>query len=214
MISHIIEEESGNPSVFHYIPNFFTKDEEILLFEYLENTNDFVENPKMDDTHSKFSRLQKWYNIDKKYFCPMWKERYAHWESFEIDDTISGLIDKIQHFIVNDKTINDNNIKIPLINSCLINKYPHGENFIAPHRDSSLSFGLEPTIIGLSIGQTRKINFERLEKDKKHMNFSFELESNSLFIMGGSSQLHYHHSIDKEICENVRYSLTFREFIL
>ena len=46
------------------------------------------------------------------------------------------------------------------------------------------------------------------------MNFSFELESNSMFIMGGASQLHYHHSINKEICENVRYSLTFREFIL
>ncbi len=213
MISHIIEEESGNPSVFHYIPNFLSKDEEKLLFEYLENTNNFIENPKMADTGSKFSRLQKWYNIDKKYFCPMWKERYAHWESFEIDDVICNLIDKVQTYIVENNDINKN-ITIPFINSCLINKYPRGENFIAPHRDSSISFGLEPTIIGLSIGQTRNIKFERLEKDKKHMNFSFELESNSIFIMGGASQLHYNHSIDKEMCENVRYSLTFREFIL
>ncbi len=213
MISNIIEEESGNPSIFHYIPNFLSKDEEKSLFEYLENTKDFVENPKMAETGSKFSRLQKWYHVDKKYFCPMWKERYAHWESFEMDDVICNLIDKVQQYIVDNIDINKN-IKIPLINSCLINKYPAGENFIAPHRDSSISFGLEPTIIGLSIGQTRNIKFERLEKDKKHMNFSFELESSSMFIMGGSSQLHYHHSIDKELCENVRYSLTFREFIL
>jgi alkylated DNA repair dioxygenase AlkB len=213
MISHIIKEESGNPSVFHYIPNFLSKDEEKALFDYLENTNNFVENPKMVDTVSKFSRLQKWYNIDKKYFCPMWKERYPHWESFEMDDVISGLIDKVQKYIVDNTDINKD-IKIPFINSCLINKYPAGENFIAPHRDSALSFGLEPTIIGLSIGQTRNINFERLEKDKKHMNFSFELESSSMFIMGGSSQCHYHHSINKTVCENVRYSLTFREFIL
>jgi alkylated DNA repair dioxygenase AlkB len=130
-----------------------------------------------------------------------------------MDDDITGLIDKIQKFIINNNEIN-NNIQIPLINSCLINKYPQGENFIAPHRDSTLSFGLEPTIIGLSIGQTRHINFERIDKNKKHMNFSFKLESNSIFIMGGASQVHYYHSINKEVCENVRYSLTFREFIL
>ena len=214
MISHIIEEESGNPSVFHYIPNFLSKEDEIKLFEYLENTKDFIPNPTMADPISKFSRLQKWYNTDNKYFCPMWKKRYSHWESFEMDDVICSLIDNIKIYITNNETINANNIKIPFINSCLINKYPVGENFIAPHRDSALSFGLEPTIIGLSIGQTRKINFERLEKDKKYMNFSFELESGSMFIMGGASQIHYYHSINKTICENVRYSLTFREFIL
>jgi hypothetical protein len=211
MISHIIEEDEGKPSVFHYIPNFLSQDEDRELLKYLENTTDFVPNPKMSEG---ISRLQKWYNIDKKYFCPLWKERYPHWESFEIDSVISGLMDKIQNFIVDNKTINDNNIQIPLINSCLINKYPKGENFIAPHRDSSISFGLEPTIIGISIGQTRNINFERLEKDKKDKSFSFELESGSMFIMGGASQRFYHHSINKAVCENVRYSLTFREFIL
>jgi alkylated DNA repair dioxygenase AlkB len=41
-----------------------------------------------------------------------------------------------------------------------------------------------------------------------------ELESGSVFIMAGSSQKKYLHTIKKTFCENPRYSLTFREFIL
>ena len=148
--------------------------------------------------------------VDKKYFCPLWKERYPQWMSFEMDDTIIKLIDKIQSFISEFSEVSKIST-IPNINSCLINKYSTGENFIAPHRDSEVSFGLEPTIIGLSIGQTRTIDFNRLDK-KSH--FSFDLESRSIFIMSGSSQRFYHHSLKKTICENVRYSLTFRELIL
>jgi alkylated DNA repair dioxygenase AlkB len=204
--SNIVEEDGYSPSVFHYIPNFVTKEEEKELFKYLENINDFYEKPKMSEG---FSRLQKWYQVDQKYFCPLWKERYPQWTSCKMDDTINNLIAKIQHFTNDIPNINN----IPNINSCLINKYQTGENFIAPHRDSPLSFGEEPVIIGLSIGQKRLINFHRNEK-KSGKDFSFELESGSLFIMAGSSQRFYQHSIDKCDCKNVRYSLTFREFIL
>ena len=207
MISHIIEEKSSKDSIFHYIPNFITKEEEIYIYNYLEKTSDFVESPKMN---TGISRLQKWYHKEQKYFCPLWKERYPQWMSFEMDDTIIKLIDKIQSFISEFSEVSKIST-IPNINSCLINKYSTGENFIAPHRDSEVSFGLEPTIIGLSIGQTRTIDFNRLDK-KSH--FSFDLESRSIFIMSGSSQRFYHHSLKKTICENVRYSLTFRELIL
>jgi alkylated DNA repair dioxygenase AlkB len=213
MISHIIEEKTANDSIFHYLPNFITKEEEEEIYNYLEKTSDFVENPKMN---TGISRLQKWYHKEQKYFCPLWKERYPHWMSFEMDNTIIKLIDKIQSFISDFAKINK--MQLPNINSCLINKYPTGENFIAPHRDSELSFGLEPTIIGLSIGQTRTIDFHRLDKNLDinldKTDFSFELESGSIFIMAGSSQRFYHHSLKKTVCENVRYSLTFREFIL
>lgn len=207
MISNIVEEYNGyTPSMFYYIPNFITKEEEQELFAYLENINDFYEKPKMSEG---ISRLQKWYQVDQKYFCPLWKERYPQWTSCKMDDTINNLIAKIQNFAY---TI-PNLAKTPNINSCLINKYQTGENFIAPHRDSPISFGEEPTIIGLSIGQTRSINFHRNEK-KSEKDFSFELESGSIFVMAGSSQRFYQHSIDKCDCKNVRYSLTFREFIL
>ena len=211
MINNIVEEYNDTPSIFHYVPNFITKDEEINLKSYLDNTHDFIPSIKHD---LGISRLQKWYQIDKKYFCPLWKERYPHWTSFEIDDTIDNLIKNTQTFIDDFATLNMNeSFQIPQINSCLINKYPYGENFIAPHRDSALSFGEKPTIIGLSLGQTRRINFIRNDKTKVN-DFSFDLESGSLFIMAGSSQKYYQHTIPKEFCDNVRYSLTFREFIL
>ncbi len=205
MISHVFCENNANPSIFYYIPNFLNKQEESKIFQYLEDTHDFIPNPKFNEG---ISRLQKWYHVDKKYFCPVWKERYDQWNSFEFDQTVSDLIDKIQKYI---KTIPD--IQIPLINSCLINKYPTGDNFISPHRDSPISFGSEPTIIGLSLGTTRTIQFERVDKNQTK-NFSFELESGSLFIMAGSSQNCFTHSIKKSDTKDVRYSLTFREFIL
>jgi hypothetical protein len=200
MQTKIIHEDDNTKSIFHYIPNFLNKEEEIKLFEYLENSNDFIPTPQFTNTNS---RLQNWYQIDKKYFCPMWKERYPQWESFDIDSTIDSLFNKIQLYIEN------MDIKVPCINSCLINKYPNGKYFISPHRDSELSFGDNPTIINLSINATRTLLFQN-DKDS----FSFDLESGSLFIMGGASQRKYLHSIKKSECNNVRYSLTFREFIL
>ena len=204
MISYINKEENDISSIFYYIPNFLTKNEESNLYNYLNNTDDFVKNPKYNEG---VSRMQKWYQKDKKYFCPQWKERYDQWTSFEMDDTINNMIDKVQNYV---HTINK--LDVPKINSCLINKYETGENFIASHRDSSISFGEYPTIIGLSVGATRRIDIKHL-KNKKN-NFSFELESGSIFIMAGSSQKFYYHSINKCDCSNVRYSLTFREFIL
>lgn len=211
MISNIVSEHDSTSSIFHYIPNFITKEEETKLKLYLDNTNDFIPNIKYNDG---ISRLQKWYQVDKKYFCPLWRERFPHWTSFEMDDTVVNMINKIQTFI-NDFAISnmEPDFQIPKINSCLINKYPCGENFIAPHRDSEISFGKKPTIIGLSIGSERKIDFIRNDRSKVD-DFSFNLESGSVFIMGGSSQKYYQHTIPKEYCENVRYSLTFREFIL
>lgn len=197
-----IDNINKTSSTFYYIPKFLNSDEERVLLHYMNSTQDFVATPSYT---MNISRLQKWFHPEKKYFCPIWKDRFPQWESFEIDDTINHIQDKVQQYI-NNMNIN---IKKPNINSCLINKYPDGKYFIAPHRDSELSFGKEPTIINLSLGATRPLLFEN---DKE--TFSFDLESGSLFIMGGASQSSYVHSIKKSSCNNVRYSLTFREFIL
>ena len=199
----MIKQIKNNSSIFYYIPNFISRDEQTELFNYFEESTDFVPSPSYTNN---ISRLQKWFQSDKKYFCPMWKDRFPQWESFEQDVKIIRIQDKIQQYI---KNFHEQNIKIPNINSCLINKYPNGHHFIAPHRDSEISFGEEPTIVNLSLGATRTLLFENSNE-----NFSFDLESGSLFIMGGSSQKSYLHSIKKSECNNIRYSLTFREFIL
>ena len=189
-------------NIFNYFPNFYRKDEEQELLKYLDETCNFVAAPQY--TNKGISRYQKWYQTDQKYFCPEWKQCFPQWTSFEIDETISLLINKMQTFI---KDINPN-IKI---NSCLINKYPDGNHFISPHRDSSTSFGSEPTIIILSLGDTRTLMFEHNSNKEK---ITFDLESGSIFVMSGASQKDYLHSLQKSDSTNVRYSLTFREFIL
>ena len=97
---------------------------------------------------------------------------------------------------------------------------------IRAHRDTNQSFGKEPTIAGLSIGVPREICFKRVEYDNtnhhlskldkktQNLNFSRRLESRSLFIMSGSSQKYWTHEIPPGVEEGVRFSLTFREFIL
>ena len=206
MIRQIFEESNDKPSCFYYIDKFLNDEEQAKLLNYFESKNDFIPTPKFNNG---VSRMQKWYQLENKYFCPKWKMRYEHWKSFELDSTISNMINKVQDYVNN----NFSDIIIPKINSCLVNKYPTGEHFIAPHRDTEISFGIYPTIIGLSVGQKRTIKFDRIDSDKEK-NFSFDLESGSLFIMAGSSQKYYLHSIDKTNCDKVRYSMTFREFIL
>ena len=97
---------------------------------------------------------------------------------------------------------------IPNINSCLINYYEDGTKFIPPHKDTHLSFGLNPTIIGISYGDTRIFTIKNT-KEK----YSFNLESGSMFIMAGSSQRYYTHETEKSNTNKSRFSLTFREFI-
>jgi alkylated DNA repair dioxygenase AlkB len=179
---------------FQYIPNYINKNEQIELIKYLDNLE--LNPAPMFKNSDIESRFQRW--IANDYFCPKWKLRLPHWEPYPIDNTIKCLIDTTQ-LLVND-------IKI---NSCLINKYPTGKHFIAPHRDSPDSFGQNPTIVILSLGETRTLKFEN---DKEL--FSFDLESGSVFIMSGNSQTDYLHSLEKSDTMNCRYSLTFREFLL
>ena len=187
---------------FTYIPNYISIDEQNQLIAYLDSL-ELIPAPMFKDSDIS-SRLQRWYQKDNEYFCPKWKLRFPHWKSFPMDNTIMYLIDTMQSLV------NSINIDmIPKIDSCLINKYPTGKHFIAPHRDSPDSFGLNPTIVILSLGETRTLKFENNKEE-----FSFDLESGSIFIMSGNSQTDYLHSLEKSETMNCRYSLTFREFIL
>ena len=189
-------------NMFHYIPNFMNPMEQKTILDYL-NKDNLIAAPQYANSNS-VSRYQKWYQADKKYFCPLWKQRFPQWESHEIDNTIQSLIDMIQ------KLLDSMSIDMH-INSCLVNKYPDGKHFISKHRDSAASFGEEPTIIILSLGETRQLSFEKNETNEK---FTYDLEGGSIFIMSGASQKDYMHSLEKSDTTNVRYSLTFREFLL
>jgi len=219
----VIKEDESNQSVFIYQPNFLTTEEQDMLIKWLNNMDDFKTNMNYNET--QIIRQQKWYQTENKYFCPEWVERYERWESHDYDEHIISLQTKIQSYI-DDLILNKCSIDIEKcsINSCLINKYKDGKDKIRPHRDTYKSFGKKPTIIGLSLGCKRDIRFKRvlndnnnnlnLKKDKElsHLNFEQTLESGSLFIMGGCSQLNFTHEIPESSTNDIRYSLTFREF--
>ena len=208
---HIIEENDKERTYMSYIPNVINGIEHDIIMKWLNGMDDFIPSYGYNNN---ISRLQKWYQKDKKYFCDEWKNKQTKWESFDYDNVITNINEKIKNIVNN--SLNEFGITIPKINSCLINKYRSGNDYIPAHQDTYKSFGEYPTIIGISFGSSRNIVFKRVNKyrsDSKKNKIDFKLESGSIFIMGGTSQKYYTHEIPKTDTEETRYSLIYREFI-
>ena len=213
MEQYITEENEGK-SFFIFIPNFLNKKELLTLKNELNEIDDWKITTKYDNI--TVQRKQKWYQLNNKTFGKNWKVTHDKWKSNNYTKHLLDLQNKIQDYVNNLSCVQKTNV-----NSLLINYYENGNNCIAPHRDDAGSFGLEPTIILMSVGGPRTFKIERtildsLKRDKKmsHLNKDFILPDNSLFIMSGKSQRHFCHSIIEEPhIMNERYSLTFREFI-
>lgn len=203
-------------SLLIYQDNFLNKEDYSFLKEWIN-----LQNFELGSTigGNKIDREQIWFQEDNKYFCPLWKRRHTRWESKDYNTNINKIQKIVQNYINNlsNKLI----INKTAINSCLVNKYKDGDSCITPHSDSSLSFGQRPVIIGISIGDTRKIIFRKKQNNQTKEEFinnpiifEKELINNSIFIMAGDSQLNYTHEIPKEKNKITRYSLTFREMII
>ena len=196
----IVKESNGQYSIFLYFPNFLTKTE----IKKLQNNLDLLKFKTGD-----CPRKQLWFHENGNYFAEHWHRRYDRWESEIYPKFLIEFQKKIQNTILNINTKYPN-ISIPNINSCLINKYYNGTNSIKAHRDNKHSFGKYPTILGVSIGAHRHIKLKRVDDKKEQL---FSLKSGSLYIMAGSLQENYLHSIPKCNCNDMRYSLTFREHL-
>jgi alkylated DNA repair dioxygenase AlkB len=200
-----IDHNNDKPTLFFYKDNVF-ENKELKFLENLEYVDGIHNNRPV-------SRKQLWFQENNKYFCPVWNKRLTRWESNEYNDTLKIIQDKVQEYVYNlDNEMNffkENNINIPKFNSCLINYYESGSDFIPPHKDTPISFGEYPTIACVSYGETREMVLKN-----KYECYKFELKSNSLFIMAGSSQKYYTHEILKSDNQSSRYSMTFREYIL
>lgn len=202
-----ITEDNNDKTTIAYLPNILPED----LLKELNNEIKKLEFVKGTIHEKNIDREQIWYQNDGYYFCKKWLKRYPRWESHKYNKVIKKVEEYIQENIINKIKEIDENLNKVQLNSCLVNKYNDGTQFISPHRDSINSFGKDPLIIGLSIGAERTLKIRRL-KDKKEYNL--RLENNSIFIMGGASQRLYVHEIPKEIqCKDIRYSFTFREYI-
>lgn len=213
---NIIPEENDKHTLFKYIPNFLEQDTLVSLTKYLKSIDDWKSGTSNHGNIIK--RKQKWFQKDGHYFCKHWTNRYDRWKSHKYDITLN----KVQNIVQNECNTYLTEVKIPNINSILINYYENGNNEIAFHKDNLNSFGQYPTICILSIGAERTLHFERTNSnqlnrnsDKSHLNCKYKLHNNSLFIMGGSAQKYWAHGIPVKINENnPRWSLTFREYLV
>ena len=198
----IIEHDNDIPTILYYQDNVVFDDDLDFLFNlnYKEGIYD------KEDKSLKISRQQLWFQTENKYFCPIWKKRLDRWEAIPYPNELISVQNKVEDLINNKLYLFNSRLKL---NSCLINYYETGSNFIPPHKDSSISFGEYPTIICISHGDERTM---RIKNEKE--SYDFKLKSNSIFIMAGSSQKYYTHEILKNESLRPRYSLTFRNYIL
>lgn len=95
-----------------------------------------------------------------------------------------------------------------LPNSCLVNWYEDGDEYIGYHSDNERNLVPNKPIFIVSLGAERCI---KMKNKKTNEVVDFILENGSLFVMGGDTQKTHKHSIPKsKTIKEKRISLTFR----
>ncbi len=96
-------------------------------------------------------------------------------------------------------------------NSCLLNLYYHGEEGMGWHSDDEKSMGKNTCIASLSLGAARKFLFKHKQT---RQSLSILLESGSLLVMKGDTQVNWLHSLPKtKKVKRPRINLTFRTYV-
>lgn len=191
--------------MYLYINNILNYDDYESLISWLYVNDNRFKIGKNND-RSIIKRKQIWYQKNQLPFDKKW-EKFDRWRSELVYDPI---IIKLENIIK--KYLYDNNIDITIdINSCLINKYSSGSDFIKFHQDSNKAFGGDFYTIIISIGETRTLQFRNIKNDIDK--FEIRLCNNSLFICYPDINKTHEHSIIKDNSLGTRYSFTFRKFI-
>ena len=138
-----IIKEPNDPydSYFYYMSNFLSYKQQRDHLDWLEAMNDFVPSISYNNSHN---RSQKWYHENEKYFCDPWRGRHKKWISFRYDVTLMKLQNQIANLLR--KLEEHHYIPYANINSCLVNRYMNGQEYIHGHSDSEDAFGKYPTI--------------------------------------------------------------------
>tara|TARA_Y100000780_G_scaffold232578_1_gene267165 strand:+ start:28389 stop:28988 length:600 start_codon:yes stop_codon:yes gene_type:complete len=99
-----------------------------------------------------------------------------------------------------------------LFNSCLINKYRDGSDYMGWHRDNEKELGSNPVVTSLSLGAERVFKFRK--KEDKSSKVSISLKNGSLLVMGGTCQHEWEHGISKTSRPTEpRINVTFRHIL-
>jgi len=233
--SFVIQEKESNDqySIVGLIKDAFTTEESQYIFEHLQT----LEFRKGETSFGAIPRDQIWFNKCGEEFGKRagWKNSdNLRWKSCPMDSYLDNICEKVQTKFNSYKLDYISGVNASRFDSILANKYVGGRSSIKPHRDSEEVFGNNPTVMILSVGYPREIIFKRIiynpEKlksikiDKEYngcSEFRITLPAGSLLFMGGETQKYYSHEIQKlthslesesEQTDNIRYSLTFRQY--
>lgn len=208
-VSTILRETDEDTCVLAYIPDILP---EPLVEDLMKEFQTLTFYQGLMVSGSPIHREQIWFQQEGHYFCRKWINRYPRWEAHPYTPAITRVQTYLQTNIVPELTKLDTSVHPLTMNSCLLNWYRDGTQFIPPHRDNADSFGETPTIIGVSIGAERTLRVTR--RKAPHQEYSIRLASNSLFMMAGATQTYFLHEIPAEPeCTQERWSLTFREYL-
>ena len=115
---------------------------------------------------------------------------------------LKSVLDKL-----NEQFVDDN---VPLLNSCVVNKYVGPASFIPSHSDDERSIHPNSSIFTLSIGKEATVHFTNIRSGATHEHVA---TNGSLYTMSRNSQSCYKHQVKKDSSwagSDVRLSITFR----
>ena len=97
-------------------------------------------------------------------------------------------------------------------NSVLLNHYRNENDSVGWHSDDEPELGKNPTIASLSLGATRKFQFQHKSENLRSINI--QLTNGSLLLMSGTTQKFWKHRIPKSaVPTGSRINLTFRMIV-
>lgn len=94
------------------------------------------------------------------------------------------------------------------VNAALLNWYQHGEHHMGWHSDDEPELGVNPVVLSVSLGQSRKFD---LKHKTLPLQCSVELADGDLLVMAGACQHYWQHRVPKQLkADGERINLTFR----
>jgi len=174
--------------------HFLTTEESDLLFtQLLESTPWKQRTQTIYDNKVLTPRLTAWYGDSEKSY----KLGGSEFEVNAWTPELLSLKNKIEEAFSHE------------FNSVLLNLYRDNNDSVAWHRDKESQYGNRPVIASLSLGQTRKFDFRKLNHHQSR--YSIPLPHGSLLLMKGDLQEHWEHRIAKSVLYmKERINLTFR----
>lgn len=233
--SFVLQEKENNDqySIVGLIKDAFSIEQSQNIFEHLQT----LEFRKGETSFGAIPRDQIWFNKCGEDFGKRagWKNSdNLRWKSCPMDTYLDNICKQVQIKFDNYKLDRISGVNASRFDSILANKYVGDRSSIKPHRDSEEVFGNNPTVMILSVGYPREIIFKRIIYNPKKLKsikidkdyngcseFRIKLSPGSLLFMGGETQKYYSHEIQKlthstentsESTDNIRYSLTFRQY--